>query len=467
MLILTLSISSYQKDSLREGATFRLSQSSGSFGRSVDNDWSLPDPERFISSRHGLIEFREGDYYLIDQSLNGIYMNQSAVPLGKNNEVVLSHGDTLTFGDYVVQVELSNSAQSHAEPADPFLDQAPAMESVKAPWESSVDVDGELSDPFLVPDTDQEQGLDFLQPSPPEEPNFSSESAAHPAIESQGQGSILDSVFTPPEVAREAVAPVLEEPVPTPGSGFIPEDWDQTGFGVAPVTPAVTAPIDEPPRPRSPATPIAEEPIAKPITTLSNSKDDLLAAFCRGLGVDAQLLGDHDEAELMATLGTSFRELLDGVLDLLRARTELKNQFRMSQTMIQAVDNNPLKFSLSLEAALRHLYAEPDGGNLKADQAVKQAVSELRSHQLGMMIAMEQTFNSFVAKLDPINFQPKKNDESGSVSGLLGGFGGKSKAWENYHKFYTDRLSDSKLAFRSIFEEEFAENYQQVTGQLD
>ena len=47
----------------------------GSIGRSADNDWVLPDPERFVSSRHAVIESHGPEFVLTDTSTNGTFIN--------------------------------------------------------------------------------------------------------------------------------------------------------------------------------------------------------------------------------------------------------------------------------------------------------------------------------------------------------------------------------------------------------
>ena len=43
----------------------------GTIGRGPDNDWVLPDDSRYVSSRHAVIDFQGGAYYLVDTSRNG------------------------------------------------------------------------------------------------------------------------------------------------------------------------------------------------------------------------------------------------------------------------------------------------------------------------------------------------------------------------------------------------------------
>ncbi|MEW8395664.1 MAG: FHA domain-containing protein, partial [Candidatus Thiodiazotropha sp.] len=86
--------------------TVTFDDQGGSIGRRGENDWVLPDPERFISGRHALIDFSDGAFHITDLSSNGIFINRSAQPMGKNNRVALHHGDSLTIGDYEIGVAI-------------------------------------------------------------------------------------------------------------------------------------------------------------------------------------------------------------------------------------------------------------------------------------------------------------------------------------------------------------------------
>ena len=37
----------------------------GTIGRATDNEWILPDPERYLSGKHIRIDFRAGNYILV------------------------------------------------------------------------------------------------------------------------------------------------------------------------------------------------------------------------------------------------------------------------------------------------------------------------------------------------------------------------------------------------------------------
>ncbi len=80
----------------------------GTIGRSLQNDWILPDPDRFISGRHATIDHKGGIYYLLDTSSNGIYVNDEIEPIGKGNSRRLFNGDKLRMGDFIFEVAIDS-----------------------------------------------------------------------------------------------------------------------------------------------------------------------------------------------------------------------------------------------------------------------------------------------------------------------------------------------------------------------
>ena len=130
---LTLKIVSKQRHILGADSTRVFSVHGGSIGRAPDNDWVLPDPDRYISGHHAAIDYRGGAYYLRDNSTNGVYVNQSDQPVGRGAPIRLYDGDELRMGDYVFEVIAAHPNGPWSEPARlqfsiaPFLWQRPAF----------------------------------------------------------------------------------------------------------------------------------------------------------------------------------------------------------------------------------------------------------------------------------------------------------------------------------------------------
>jgi type VI secretion system protein len=81
-------------------------ESGATIGRSLENDWILPDPDRFISGKHATVDFRRGAWYLADISTNGVYVNNEPEPLGRGNPRRLFNGDRLRMGDFEFTVAI-------------------------------------------------------------------------------------------------------------------------------------------------------------------------------------------------------------------------------------------------------------------------------------------------------------------------------------------------------------------------
>jgi type VI secretion system protein ImpI len=71
-------------------------------------DWTLPDPNMFISGRHCEIRFEKGGYWLYDFSRNGTFVNGSRQRV--SSPYRLNSGDRLTIGHYTVSVTIDAGA---------------------------------------------------------------------------------------------------------------------------------------------------------------------------------------------------------------------------------------------------------------------------------------------------------------------------------------------------------------------
>jgi type VI secretion system protein ImpI len=79
----------------------------GTIGRAADNDWVLPDDRRYVSSRHAMIDFQAGAYYLVDTSRNGVYVNGADTPVGQGHPQRLFSGDRLRIGEFEISVAIT------------------------------------------------------------------------------------------------------------------------------------------------------------------------------------------------------------------------------------------------------------------------------------------------------------------------------------------------------------------------
>ena len=171
---LSLKITSYQRLTPNQQSVYRAESDSFTIGRNHENDWAIPDPQRFLSGVHCRIH-QEGDrYFITDTSTNGVFLNGSEDRLTRNDPVDLKAGDKFRIGDYEFEVAMDdeslagNPLTSNEETmigADPFGDPFEAADTPPAsdPFAAGDPFDDD--DPFSEPAPDNvtsDQEDDFL-----------------------------------------------------------------------------------------------------------------------------------------------------------------------------------------------------------------------------------------------------------------------------------------------------------------
>lgn len=112
---LKLTITSYQRLSPDQEASKTLDCGSLTIGRAAQSDWVLQDPERILSKLHGIVEYKEGVYFLTDRSQNGIFHNDDAERMPKNQAIRINDGDRFTLGEYEIAATFQDEADNFSE----------------------------------------------------------------------------------------------------------------------------------------------------------------------------------------------------------------------------------------------------------------------------------------------------------------------------------------------------------------
>jgi type VI secretion system FHA domain protein len=107
---MTLVLQITNVDRLENGVATRLvlDRHGAVIGRSPTADWSLPDPQHYISSTHCEIDYRDGGYTLVDKSTNGTFVNGGQARMAGPHRIV--EGDEIVIGHYRIGVKLEGEA---------------------------------------------------------------------------------------------------------------------------------------------------------------------------------------------------------------------------------------------------------------------------------------------------------------------------------------------------------------------
>jgi type VI secretion system FHA domain protein len=472
----------------------------------------LADPERFISRTHATISFQAGGYLITDTGTkNPVVVNGRA--LGSGSQARLGDGDQVKIGDYLLQIAvmapsgpqipplsapggspsafdpfadlLGPIAQSpqRADPLNPF-NPPPAPQPVTPARAPGAPIIPEFpaDDPLLgirgkEPSLDDIfnlksgggsnlLGSDLLGPDSPlgkPAPGASPASGgvvdplemfsptakpAPPQPTVPDSGSELFTPFTPPQARPEAA---VRPPAPPRPSLPQPGGPRTSRVPVAPSAAPIVQPPSPPPPPVTPSQPVSAPPAG-------SHEQVLLRAFLQGAGIPGSQSAKSLTPDTMEAIGQLLREAVQGTLDLLRARGLTKSEMRADVTMIMAQDNNPLKFSPSVEAALSHLLAPQMQGFMPPLRAMKDAYDDLRAHQLGFLAGMRAALEEVLARFSPQELGKRLSDQS-FLDDLLP-MNRKAKLWDQFVERYAAISSEAREDFNAAFGKAFRRAYE-------
>jgi type VI secretion system protein len=467
----------------------------GKIGRGLSNEWVLPDPH--MSKNHCSISFRNGGFILTDTSSNGVFLNASPERIARGASVPIGDGDRLKLGDYEISVEVDEAAETEEPAGD--LDSFAQVLGVGL---------GEELDPFEIhsqqrakpakaPDFDRSYSgggdkdpLDDLLGQPPGR----SRDAEPPLSAGVSRGSIIppdddlfDDLLADPNAAGSddsfASAPPEQDHVPSSQEffqppkvtgGHIPDDWDADDLlaeppGPNPMEPKPTGPI--PPEPAAPVAappPAVRKPAPEPAPPAAAQKAStpapggdaaLLQAFLEGAEMTGLDIPEAARVEMMRTVGQTYRDLVSGLVEVLKVRQTIKNEFRLDQTMIRADDNNPLKFTVNVEEALKAMLGNTSRGYLTPRQAVDQGFTDIKAHQIAVMAGMQVALKALLMRFDPKTLESRMQDGS-MLGGILSG-SKKARHWELFTQLYAEIAKEAEDDFHGLFGREFARAYEE------
>lgn len=285
--------------------------------------------------------------------------------------------------------------------------------------------------------------------------------------------------------AAPIASPSSLDPLALMGAGAAPvlDPLDFAGLAAPAASPVAAAmPQLEPSVPRAPALqPKAAAPVqapaSKPAAQVAPSlppqpplastgdadQSALIDALREGLGMPA-LPVQSLTPEFMKLLGQLVHESTRGTVDLLVARAALKREIRAEVTMIVAKENNPLKFSPSVEVALNHLLSPPARGFMAPAPAMRDAYDDLRAHQFAFVAGMRAALEGVLKRFDPNVLETKLTQKS--VLATLLPASRKARMWDVFNELYSQISAEASDDFHELFGKEFLRAYEEHIDQL-
>ncbi|MHB8475657.1 MAG: type VI secretion system-associated FHA domain protein TagH [Steroidobacteraceae bacterium] len=383
----------------------------GTIGRATDNEWILPDPERYLSGKHARVDFRAGNYVLVDTSSNGTYVNGAQVPLGKYHDYLLKDGDYVRLGEYELLVSIDKS------------NDFPPEES------AIVAYDGRAASSAVSKSTANDLGADLdlsqlLEPSD----LLTGDSGVRPR-DAYGQ-ALPGGAAAPMQTRAELEADAAGTP------------WHM-----------MTRPLKVE---GGKAEGLPAPPVRAPNPVLFDGDFDVgLTAFCRGAGIDPLNISIEVRAAALQLAGQLLREAVLGLMDLNQSRNEFRNRFRIPAPASDGPES-PLNFSRGVDEALVRLLTTTStrAGSV---EAIRQNFRELKAQNTATLSATRAAFEEFLGRVDPKELEQRF--ERGTKRGVFGSQN-KAKFWDLYAEMFAGLVQRPADGFPHLFTETFAKAFE-------
>lgn len=239
--------------------------------------------------------------------------------------------------------------------------------------------------------------------------------------------------------------------------------------------PRVSAPLAEPAE--SPANAQAD-PVPQPVPSADNQlkqnaqapagqsatdPNQLITAFLAGLAVQPTTpLTDAQMLELMHQAGRLLRLVTQSTAEVLQARSALKSEFRLNQTILRPAENNPLKFSLNLDQTLRDLLLEHRPGYIDPESAFKEAMTDIKHHEIAVMAGMRAAFECLIDKFSPETVEQNLRARGKGAKRLPL----TDKTWNYFVEYFRAFKANAGDEFDGIFGQDFVRAYEEQIEQL-
>jgi len=447
-LVLTLSNPELLPDTHRTRQV-EFGPSGGTIGRADSCDWILEDPERFVSSRHVKISFKRGVFSIEDTSTNGTYLNDGLV--GKGNRAPLKTGDVLRIGRFILSTSLydddgkviggieANSEMSLLSDgpvnADDLLAEEGATASIDEYLENSPrPTRNPGADPFDVSDSlSQETGMADALPTlmqrehnsaipqdwntDPSDEEFTPRKSdasdeESPKLDPLADMSQASKSFGTVHAEQPAALKAKSKAKPKAKAKAKPKAKPKTRAktktkeadrkAAMPMTAAVTEPVvdSQPIRPQVVQRLDTKAQIAPQLTEANSFSEAFLDVF--------SLPHEIATPEHGALLGHVMKELLNGTIDLLNARADVRDELRLGKARVDAKENNPLKFSINAQDAALRLIKGQTMGFMEPISATEEALRELREHHFALLAGIDAGIKAVLNEMDPKNTMNSK-----------------------------------------------------------
>ncbi|GAA0404327.1 hypothetical protein GCM10009133_11200 [Cocleimonas flava] len=203
---------------------------------------------------------------------------------------------------------------------------------------------------------------------------------------------------------------------------------------------------------------------AATFNNVEDSNTDFLNYFFEGMGVELKPQTGEFTKEDAYLAGSLFRKSIEGTMEVLQSRAEIKNEMRMDMTTIRPIENNPIKFSITAEEAITKLLLEKSKSQMDSAKAIDEAYDDIKSHQVAVISGIQASLTSVLKRFEPENLIERLERQSPISASIP--IHRKAKLWEAFEFLYQTIEGEAEDDFNRLFGQEFAKAYDDQVEKL-
>jgi len=195
------------------------------------------------------------------------------------------------------------------------------------------------------------------------------------------------------------------------------------------------------------------EPVS-PATAPHHPSEDFWERFGTALGMNLGSLDNEAREALALSAVRLLKQSIQGLQQNLHTRSELKNELRLAQTLIQGEQKNPLKFADDAQHALQMLLQPHKPAPLSAEQAIACAFRDLQAHQVALLTASRATLRATLDHFSPQRLMFRLEREYKPLIRTSGRY------WRAYGRYHQALCQDDDWTGR-LLARDFAQAYEE------
>ena len=391
---------------------FHFDKADVSIGRSEDCDWILTDQNSYISGLHAKIIFKHGAYFIVDESINGVFLKNPYKKLPKGHPVQINTSDVFIIGDHELQARYSNNDYTQDDIVGSFDDEL-------------------KSDNFIPEYNEDEQPFEEMKNSEDEDRDI---------------GDILEA-----EITKSDFVGIPSE------FDLTAEDDDDFDDIIGATDDIMQDHVD------IPKYNVPKEKTSQNKENFDNSNNikSSVSILEKKLGIKINSLKQEDRDALMQELGDIVLNTLNTLSNSLIINDKIKQDLRISTTYIGIDNANPVRLGSSASKLLQDINSNKMSTTVKISDAISKSINELDMHNIALYTSTKN-----IMKVANSRFSPKNLEYKFESEGLLRGVLPKQQLlWKAYSEMFRN-LNDNPEEGVEMIRGDFIKEYETILHSL-